>query len=214
MLRPMAQVPGGGVGSAGGPVSSVSTRTPGDRAASRTILYPWALPQEPFPADSWAVGSDFTASFFEHRRHHRDIERDVDETTTKAVLGASVGLATPTAREFAITASGIPQRLFDNENGLRAFLEQEMRRRLDIEWDQHTVDAITAASPPSGLSGADLIAQVRNAIASHRALGASPSVLALNPSTTRARLPHHGKRQWCLRVRHPRSGCRLTCSGR
>ncbi len=180
LLRAQAPATSGATTSTtSGTATPISVRTPLDRAASRTILYPWALPQESFPAPGEVTGSDYRVTFSSDPIS--GIERDVDETSTKADLGASVALVTPVARMFAITASGIPQRVLANESSLAAFLEQEMRRKLDLEIDQHVVDVITASSPASGSTGTGLIEQVRRGVAAHRALGSSPSVLAVSP---------------------------------
>ncbi len=60
-------------------------------------------------------------------------------------------------------------------------MEQELRRRIDVEIDTHVVEAILTSAPVSGSTGSDLIAKARNAVAAHRQLRSSPSVLALNP---------------------------------
>jgi hypothetical protein len=179
LMQPMAQS-GDADSGGGGTARLMSVRTPTERAASRTLLYPWALPQEPFPPGSAFAASDFTISFSQDELS--GVERDVDETSTKADLPATVGLATPAARVFAITAHGIPQRVFDAESTVQALLEGEMRRKLDLELDQHVIDTIDGASPATGTpSGTGLIEKARRAVREHRALGSSPSVLAVSP---------------------------------
>ena len=179
LTRPTAEVPGGGAGNAGTAATiSVRTAPTGPQPAPRCIRGRFRRSRSSRIRSF--VTSDYTVSYSQTALS--GVERDVDETTTKADLDTTIGLATPEARMFAVTASGIPQRVFDSESSLQAFLEQEMRRRLDLELDQHVIDTIDAASPATGTpTGTGLIAKARRAVAEHRALGSSPSVLAISP---------------------------------
>jgi hypothetical protein len=110
-----------------------------------------------------------------------EVERDPMDTSQKAELDLSIELATDPVRTFAVVTSGVPTRLFDLEAQFAQFLRTEMQFQLELALDVHTIEQIMAASPPFGTTGADLIAQVRNAIAEMRAVGASPSILAISP---------------------------------
>jgi hypothetical protein len=56
-----------------------------------------------------------------------------------------------------------------------------MARRLSEAYDNHVVDKIETANPPSGSTGTDLISKIRNAIADMSGRGAARSVVALTP---------------------------------
>jgi hypothetical protein len=171
-----------GSGAYRAPGSATSVTTPSERAAAGQILYS-AFPQQGLAGAEFAI-SDFTISF--SASGVTGVERPVDATTEKADVPATVALATPQVRQFAVTIHDVPAKLFDNFGALTAFLEQEMRRRLDLAIDEHVVGKIVAATPPSGSTGTGLVEQVRHAVAASRALGASPSVLALNPTDAAA----------------------------
>jgi hypothetical protein len=48
--------------------------------------------------------------------------------------------------------------------------------------DSHCFAQIVASTPLFGTSGADLIAKIRNGVASMRATGANPTIVVLNPT--------------------------------
>ena len=155
---------------AGGPTVPVSSRW----------LYP-GLVSSTFAAGE-LQSTDFTVALPTSSGPLTGVERAPDSTDPKQVLEPTVALATPTARTFAIVLDDIPARLFDSQAALRALLSNEASRRLSDAVDAHTVSTIEAATPPNGSTGADLVSQIRNAIADHRDLGSSPSLLALTPA--------------------------------
>ena len=57
-----------------------------------------------------------------------------------------------------------------------------MRVKLDQAIDPHVIDQIDAASFAGGATGADLIAQIRNAISEMAAAGTRPTIVALSPA--------------------------------
>jgi hypothetical protein len=66
---------------------------------------------------------------------------------------------------------------------LLEWLRGELGFQLDKALDAHTLAQIVAAKPAFGLTGVGLITQIRNAVSAHRALGASPTILAVPPKT-------------------------------
>lgn len=178
LMRPMAQLPPS-------PPSSGVPSGPAVAAPSR-YLYP-VFAQLPVDGPDAAV-TDFTVSVDQEAATGlTGIERPSDATTPKAELPVTVGLGTPTVPMHAITADSVPNKVFDHQTALRAFLESEMRRRLDKSLDAHCVAKILAANPPNGSTGSDLISQVRNAVSVARDLyGSDPAVLALSPTAASA----------------------------
>jgi hypothetical protein len=171
-----AQVPmsaPGGDGSAG---VAAATSTP---PTSNRFLYP-TLPVENFPTPADVVGTDFVITTITDSVTGVAIEPATDDE--KASLPIDVSLATPSAKTYAIVAENIPQRIFDSQSALQAFLGREMSRHLSEAVDAAVVGAIEAASPPSASVGADLVAKIRNARASASDLGSVPSVIALTPA--------------------------------
>lgn len=123
--------------------------------------------------------TDFTVSF--STPTVTGMERAPAAVTDKPVLPATYALATPDVRQHAIVAENVPNRLLTAPS-FGQFLDLEMRRQVDLSVDRHVVAQITAASPPSGSSGSDLVTKIRNAVTASRALGSWPSVLLLSPA--------------------------------
>lgn len=172
---------------------------------SNRYLYP-ALAHVPFgsgPGD--LAATDFTVSF--SQAELTGVERDPVATTQKATLSPDVGLATVEARQHAVVLDDIPSKLFDSQDALRALLGVEMARQVDESIDRHVVSAIEAAAPPAGLTGANLVAQIRNAITEMSELGGRPTVLALTPSDAAALdLTQDGAGQYVFTLRLAGSG--------
>jgi len=176
LMQPMAAFDGS--------VDVASSRIPAARApfvqqpVDRRYVYP-VLPRESLDAGVLAVvefrqdGASGTVS--------GDVVRDPVSVEPKAELDIGITAASEDVEQFAITIDNVPQVLFSAEPALQAFLQTRMQRILDLAIDTHVLDQVQAASPPSGSSGTGLIEQVRNALAASRALGANPSVVALNP---------------------------------
>ncbi|MGH2976028.1 MAG: hypothetical protein ACRDLL_14345 [Solirubrobacterales bacterium] len=147
---------------------------------SNRWLYP-VLASAPFGALAGDLAStDFTVSVSQDALTGVDIETATD--TQKATLTPDIGLATPTARTFAVVARNLPSVLFDQQDALRAVLANEIGRRLSDAYDEHVVGAIEDADPPNASTGSDLVAKIRNALADAHDLGSEPTVLALTPS--------------------------------
>ena len=164
----------------GGRVQSVRVPTvvpPQDRR----FLYP-AFPQQGLDVETLSI-VDFRLT---SEPGLTGVERDPTSTAEKAVLDIDVDVETNDIRQFAVTIDEVPVKLFDVEPALREFLGREGRYALDKALDAHVIAQIEAATPPSGSSGPMLIEQARNAVASSRALGANPTVLALNPTDAAA----------------------------
>jgi hypothetical protein len=113
-------------------------------------------------------------------------DRAVDAITTKADLAMTLTLVTEAIRQQAVTISNIPNALLESVQLLGAFLQSEGQAEVHKAMDANVYAQITAAGIPFGVSGADLISKVRNAIGAMRALGASPSILVLNATDSAA----------------------------
>jgi hypothetical protein len=111
-----------------------------------------------------------------------NIERDPVATTDKATLALAVELANESLSQFAAVVEDVPAKLFDVEAAFAAFLQSELLFQIERALDAHVLSQILAAAPPTGATGTGLIEQVRHAVAAMRALGANPTLLALNPT--------------------------------
>ena len=85
-------------------------------------------------------------------------------------------------RQVAATISNVPNAILEAEITLRAFLQVQLRVKLDQAIDAHCVAAIDDASFYGGAVGADLISQIRNGIAAMNSLGTNPTIVALSPT--------------------------------
>jgi len=164
------------------PASARRTNQPPPPASGKYV-YP-VFAAAPFGDAGDLAATDFVISFSE--AEVTGVEIEPATSTSKAELPVDVSLATPTAKVFAIVVDDVPAKIFETQAALAAFLEQEMRRRLDVSYDAHVVAAIEGASPPSGSTGTGLVAQIRNGIASHRDIGSNPRYLAVTPQDAAA----------------------------
>jgi hypothetical protein len=105
---------------------------------------------------------------------------------SQAELDVTVELATEEARQVAVLIKEAPGAILDSISTMTAFLQTEMRFQVDTAIDAHVLAQIAAEVPDAGSSGADLIEQVRNAIAEMRAKGANPTLLVVNGSDAAA----------------------------
>ena len=110
------------------------------------------------------------------------VERSPVATTDKAILATTLTLANEAVKQLAVIMDAIPVALLESVDGMRTFFEQELRFQIEKALDAHVFAQIVASSPPFGNTGADLVARVRNGIASMRNEGADPSVLVVNPT--------------------------------
>lgn len=108
------------------------------------------------------------------------VERDPAATTDKATLAVDIEHVTVQVRQFAVVIPDIPQQILESVETAEAFFNTEGRFVVEQAIDQHVLAQIQAASPPTSNVGANLIEQVRNAIASMRADGKNPDILVLN----------------------------------
>lgn len=111
-----------------------------------------------------------------------EVERDPGATSEKAKLDLGIELATDPVRQFAAIVEKVPVKLFDVVGALEALLRNELQYQHERAIDAHAVGKILAAAPLIGSEGADLIARVRNAVATMHDVGSNPSVLALSPA--------------------------------
>jgi hypothetical protein len=177
MLRPMAVVTQGFEDSGAAP-----TRTsPPPPVQDRRHAYP-VLRQERIDSGDLSVGGVTIEYTTFGLSGLTGIERPPTSADPKADLDANIGWQSKDVSQFAVICDDVPQAVLNAEDQLRALLEGEMRYRIDLQIDQHVLSGIAALAPPSGSTGTGLVAQTRNAVAAHRALGANPSVLLLNPS--------------------------------
>ncbi len=110
------------------------------------------------------------------------VQRALDATTDKASLDVTLTLVTETLVQQAIIIPDVPNAVLESIAPLRNFLSAEGTFQINKALDAHAMSQIVAATPPFGQSGADLIAKLRNGIASMRAEGANPTVAVVNPT--------------------------------
>jgi hypothetical protein len=111
-----------------------------------------------------------------------DIVRDPTSDTPKIVLDRGVEWEQGKMDQLAVIVENIPAAVL-GASAFQSYAESELRFRVDQAIDELVVDTITAASPPSGDTGADLIAQLRNGISEMRSVGSNPSIVVVDPST-------------------------------
>ena len=97
-----------------------------------------------------------------------------------------IRLASNPVAQLAIVVEDVPNAVIRSVAAFGAWLDSEMRFQIDRAMDAHCVAAIAAATLPNGQTGADLIAQVRNAITAMHDAGANPTLLVLNGSDAAA----------------------------
>lgn len=110
------------------------------------------------------------------------VTRDVAATTDKATLALTIDHVIEEVKTLAIVLEDIPIAVLRSIPNIEQFLNVEARFAVEQALDVHVMAQITAATPPSGLSGANLFEQVRNAIGAMRLLGTNPDLLVLNPT--------------------------------
>ena len=110
------------------------------------------------------------------------VKRALDATSDKANVDVTLALVSENLSEFAVTINDVPNAILESIELMRQFLNTEGRFQVERALDIHAFAQIVAASPPFGTSGADLIAKIRNGVATVRATGANPTVVVLNPT--------------------------------
>ena len=110
------------------------------------------------------------------------VKRALDATSDKANVDVTLALVTENLSEFAVTINDVPNAILESIELMRQFLNTEGRFQVEKALDAHVFAQIVAGSPPFGTSGADLIAKIRNGVATMRATGANPTVVVLNPT--------------------------------
>ena len=81
----------------------------------------------------------------------------------------------------AILIDAIPAEMLLDISALRNFLNGEMTHQINVALDAHVVEQIVAASPPATSTGDLFVESVRYAVGDMRAVGANPTLLALDP---------------------------------
>jgi hypothetical protein len=108
------------------------------------------------------------------------VKRALDATSTKADVNVTLVHGLNALSQFAVTLSSIPNALLEDIVSLREFLQQEGVFQVSKGLDEHVIDQIIAASPPSGATGTGLLEEVRHAVGAMRDVGANPTILALS----------------------------------
>jgi capsid protein len=110
-----------------------------------------------------------------------NVERDPLATTDKATLEVHFDFAAEKAKQLAITVDDVPNAILNSFAAFSGLINARMQRELDEAADLHVLDQINAASPDGGGTGTDTIADLRNGVAAMRAVGANPTIAAINP---------------------------------
>lgn len=143
----------------------------------------WPLLQQAQLGTDLAV-SDFTQTGT--RSVSGTISRSPTATSDKATLGVTLEHTVEQAVQLAILVEDVPNAILEASDAIRAFINSELRFQIDAALDVHCIGSILAAGPPGGLSGANLISQVRNAVADMRGEGANPTIIAMDPTDAAA----------------------------
>lgn len=109
------------------------------------------------------------------------VQRDVDATTDKATLAHTIVHTLTEIPQHAVVIDGVPNQLLESVPALGSMLEAEGRTAVQESIDDHIWTALNAAES-FGQTGADLVAQVRNAVAAMRTAGMNPDLLILDPA--------------------------------
>jgi hypothetical protein len=108
------------------------------------------------------------------------VQRKLDATSTKANVDVTLALVTEALSQFAVTINDVPNAILESVPLMSQSLNNEGRFQVDKALDAHLFSQIVAAAPPFGVTGADLITKIRNAVASMRAEGANPTIAVQN----------------------------------
>jgi hypothetical protein len=145
----------------------------------RRFIYPFLMRGEELEPGDLSV-SDWTQTSRAIAGEGK-VERSPADVTPKAEINLGVDLATPTVKQMAAITKA-PNQLLESIELFADFLRAELQYQLDKGLDTHVLAAITAAKVPSGKTGADLIARVRNAKATMLTSGANPALVVLTPT--------------------------------
>lgn len=110
------------------------------------------------------------------------VQRTLNATTDKANLATTTTLVNEALVEFAVTLDDIPNAVLESVPRFDAYMASEGEFQVMKAIDAHVMAQIVAASPDNGLTGTNLITQLRNGISAMRANGAQPTLAVLNPT--------------------------------
>lgn len=145
--------------------------------------YLWPYLQRESVGDETAI-SDFRQTG--SRTITGSVERAIAATTEKATLDVALDAVTEQLKTLAVLIDNIPNQVLRSVAGIADFFNTEARYVIDNALDAHVAAQILAATPPNGESGADIFAQVRNAMTAMRANGYSPDLLVLDGADSAA----------------------------
>ncbi|HEY4897083.1 MAG TPA: hypothetical protein VII01_13435 [Solirubrobacteraceae bacterium] len=135
-----------------------------------------------FPSEQLDPGEAAIQDFRQTSREvEGTIERDPISKAEKAKMAMGIELAVDPLRQFALYTDDIPIKLLDYVEMLGEVLLNDLGKQLIKARAAHCVAQILAAAPPAGIKGADLLSQIRYGVKESKALGASPSAIALSP---------------------------------
>lgn len=110
------------------------------------------------------------------------VQRTLNATTDKANLATTTTLVNEALVEFAVTLDDIPNAVLQSVPQFEAYMASEGEFQVMKAIDSHVMAQIVAATPDNGLTGTNLITQLRNGISAMRANGAQPRLAVLNPT--------------------------------
>src|SRR5690625_2448250 len=126
------------------------------------------------------IGMDTSVTDFRqtgNRTVDGTIERDLDATSAKATLAVAIEHVVEEVRQLAVLVEDIPTALLESMQGAQAFFNSEATYQLNQALDAHVYTSILAANPPTGDTGANIVEQVRHAVAAMRSVGSVPRLL-------------------------------------
>jgi hypothetical protein len=110
------------------------------------------------------------------------VQRVLSSVAAKATLDVTVAAVTEDLVQFAVVLPAIPNQILESIPAFTAFMNSEGAYQVSKAIDAHVLAQIVAAAPSFSNTGTTQIDKIRNQIGSMRALGANPTILALQPT--------------------------------
>jgi hypothetical protein len=110
------------------------------------------------------------------------VARTLNAVTSKATLEVTVAAVTEDLQQFAVVLPAIPNQILESIPAFTDYMNSEGAFQVAKAIDTHVLAQIVASAPLFSNTGTTLIDKVRTQIGTHRAGGANPTLLVLNPT--------------------------------
>lgn len=114
------------------------------------------------------------------------VARTLNAVTSKATLEVTVAAVTEDLQQFAVVLPAIPNQILESIPQFTSYMNSEGSFQIAKALDAHILTQIVASAPLFSNTGTTLIDKVRTQIGTHRAGGANPTLLVLNPTDATA----------------------------